>query len=297
VSARSGSLGDRHASPGMETVGRNGNTYSVCDPAGPYSIDPTTGHVADKRHVSISALVAVAFAPVGGIWAAVAYAAGWQWVPVYFVLGALGGLFLGAIASIPFVGAFWVYDSVANRRHGRRGSLHIDDVGSRAWRLCDIAWQIGRVHSWREGKVDSERRVASIVWSAVQRVVESDREYPDAVRALNHPNLRELAEGKIRRIEQERESLEIVEGNLRKVLDAARSIDAARARAAREREIAKLRLAEEWELRNRLTADERRLLADSDSLNQEADKSAGLVAETEAIAGWLAESDRMLRDI
>ncbi|HSU08536.1 MAG TPA: hypothetical protein VLK57_04980 [Pseudonocardia sp.] len=196
--------------------------------------------------------MAVAFAPVGGIWAAVAYAAGWQWVPVYFVLGALGGLFLGAI---------------------------------------------GRVHSWREGKVDSERRVASIVWSAVQRVVESDREYPDAVRALNHPNLRELAEGKIRRIEQERESLEIVEGNLRKVLDAARSIDAARARAAREREIAKLRLAEERELRDRLTADERRLLADSDSLNQQADKSACLVAETEAIAGWLAESDRMLRDI
>jgi hypothetical protein len=81
------------------------------------------------------------------------------------------------------------------------------------------------------------------------------------------------------------------------VLDAARSIDAARTRAARDREIAKLRQAEERELRNRLTADEQRFLADNDALDRQADKSAGLVAETEAIAGWLAESDRMLRDL
>jgi hypothetical protein len=36
---------------------------------------------------------------------------------------------------------------------------------------------------------------------------------------------------------------------------------------------------------------------DGDAVNRQADKSAGLVAEAEAVAGWLVESDRMLGDI
>ena len=203
---RRGASGDRYASPEMATVGRNGNTYSVCDPEGPYTIDPLTGHLAHSRQVSISAFFAFAFAAVGAIWAAAVTTSGWQWVPLHFVLGALAGFFVGAIASIPFVGAFWVYQSVVNRRRGRRGVLETGDVGSRAWRLGDLAWQIARVDSWRDKTVDPERRVASIVWSAMSRALESDREYSDAVRALDHASLRELAEDKIRRVEQGRKS-------------------------------------------------------------------------------------------
>jgi hypothetical protein len=46
-----------------------------------------------------------------------------------------------------------------------------------------------------------------------------------------------------------------------------------------------------------LTGNERRGSTPSDVSDRRADESAGLAAEAKAIAGWLAESDRMLRDI
>jgi hypothetical protein len=246
----------------------------------------------------ISTSVALAFAPIGAIVAAAsAGAIGWWWAPVLFVLGALAGFVAGAIASIPFVGASWVYQSIVNRRRSNRGFLQVTDRRSQAWTMCDLAWQIAGLDSWRDRTVDPERRAPSIVWSAVERITGLDREYPDAARALTHPSLKELAEEKIRRIEEERESLKCIEGNLRKVVDTARAIDAARAQTAWEREIAKQRRAEEQELRGRLTGNDRQGSTTDDVSNRRADESAGLAAEAKAIAGWLAESDRMLRDI
>ena len=292
-----GSSSSHYASDAMPTVGRVNGTYVVCDPTGAYTVDIDTGKVTVGRHPLIRSLFGIAGGLTGGVWLALS-ASPWGWAIPLFVVGAVCGFIAGALVSLPLVGASWAIQFLADLRHGRPRSIKgIDDTSSQAWRLCDLAWRIGRVGSWRDRTVDPERRVATIVWSAVERSVAAEGQHADAIRALDHPNLTTLAESMLARIEQERRSLCAVESNLQKVLDTARGIDAARVQSARDREVAQRRRAEEQELLVRLTGDHRRHGPDGSVSELQAERSAGLAAEAHAIAGWLAESDKMLRDL
>ena len=220
-----GSSSSHYASDAMPTVGRVNGMYVVCDPTGAYTVDIDTGKVTVGRHPLIRSLFGIAGGLTGGVWLALS-ASPWGWAIPLFVVGAVCGFIAGALVSLPLVGASWAIQFLADLRHGRPRSIKgIDDTSSQAWRLCDLAWRIGRVGSWRDRTVDPERRVASIVWSAVERSLAAESQHADAVRALDHPNLKTLAESMLARIEQERRSLSAVESNLQKVLDTARGID------------------------------------------------------------------------
>lgn len=105
-----------------------------------------------------------------------------------------------------------------------------------------------------------------------------------------------MATETIAKVERERESLNSVESNLKKVLESAESIDRQRIQIAREQEIARQRMLEERELRKRLS-EHLGSIADPIKSDTQADVSAGLAAEAEVVASLLAESDRMLRDM
>jgi hypothetical protein len=208
------------------------------------------------------------------------------------------GFLAGAIASLPFVGASQAYQYFTDRRHGRPRSYTITDDGNpQAWRLCDLAWRTAQTESWSNRTVDPQRKLAAVVWSAVERITAIERQRSDARRALEHESLRALAEETLARIEREQRSLDAIESNVEKVFAAADRIDVARALAAREREVRELRLAEERELLGRLTGDPYGRPTGAQTSDHAADRSAGMAAEAEAVAGWLAESDRMLRDL
>ena len=296
-STSDGASSGQYASSAMPTIGRVNGVYVVCDPASAYTVDIDTGKFSVGRHPLVMSLFGIGGALTGGVLMALS-ASPWGWAIPLFVVGAVCGLITGVAVSIPLVGVSWAIQFLADLRHGRPRSIKgINDTSSQAWRLCDLAWRIGRVGSWRDQTVDPERRVASIVWSAVERSLAAESQHADAVRALDHANLKTLAESILARIEQERRSLSTVESNLQKVLDTARGIDSERAQAARDREIAQRRRAEEQELLGRLTGDHRRQGPDSSVSALQAERSAGLAAEAQAIAGWLAESDKMLRDL
>ncbi len=286
-----------YASSAMPTVGRINGVYVVCDPASAYTVDIATGKVSVSRHPLVKRLFGIAGALTGGVSLALT-ASPWEWALPFFVVGAVCGLMVGTLVSLPVVGVSWAIQLLADLRNGRPRFIGgIGNKSSQAWRLCDLAWHLGRVGSWRDKTVDPERRVAPIVWSAVERSLAAESHNADAVRALGHPNLKTLAESTLARIGQERRSLAAVESNLQKVLETARGIDAARVRAADDRKVAQRRRAEEQELLVRLTGDHGRRGADGAVSELQAERSAGLAAEAQAIADWLAESDKMLRDL
>lgn len=291
-SASGASSAPYYSSPQMNTVGSCSDSFVICDPAGPYTIFRRTGEACVVRDIVIIGTGPIAGASVGGIWLALD-ASAWQQPAIpLFVLGGFLGALVGTLASsLPLAGSL-AYQAISDRRYGRPRKLRISDRESLEWLLCDLAWQIGRVASWRDKTVDPERRVASIVWAAVERTLDADRQYGDAIQAIGHPGLKQLGEQVLAKIEAERRSLKAVAANLCEVLKTARGIDADRLRVAEQRKLADERGLEERELLRRLTGEPRS--ADSDF---QSDRSAGLVAETEAIADWLAESDRMLRDL
>ena len=296
-STSDGASSGQYAPSAILTVGRINGAYVACDPASAYTVDVYTGKVSVGRHPLITSLLGIGGALAGGVLLALS-AAPWGWAIPLFVVGAVSGLIAGAVVSVPLVGVSWAIQFLVDLRHGRPRSIKgINDTSSQAWRLCDLAWRIGRVGSWRDQTVDPQRRVALIAWLAVERSLAAESQHVDAVRALGHPNLEMLAQSTLARIEQERQSLNMVESNLQKVLDTARSIDAERAQAATDREIAQRRRVEERELLGRLTGHRRRRGSDGRVSALQAERSAGLAAEAEAIAGWLAESDKMLRDL
>jgi hypothetical protein len=270
------------------------NRYVLVDPAGPYRIGSTGKAVADRGEglMMIIALVAVLGC---GAWGA---SFGWGWFTgvLFFVLGGIGGFFAAGLLSVPVLGICRRMQESDDRKAQRTTSLSVTPTNGRAWRLCTTAAQIARVGAWQDQTVDRDRRVASIVWAAVERSLIVDRQYADAQQALAHENLKELAEQTLERVRREHESLDAVEANLRKILATAAGIDRRRAQLAEERKLAHRRMLEERELRGRLTGSYGSV-SDPFVSDDQADASAGLVAEAETVAALLADSDRMLREI
>ena len=216
------------------------------------------------------------------------------------LLGGSAGALLGGMATVLLGGL------PARRRPARPGEgagvvpagpRHVvRPSDGRAWRLCEIAALLAESTAWADRTVDPERRVPSIIWSAVGRSLLVDRQYQDAQRAADHPSLEDLARDTLARIAAERASLDLIEANLRAVLTTAVGIDERRAQARQDRRSAQQRALEERELRARLAG--RGAVAGSPvESHLQADTSAGLAAEAEVVAELLARSDAMLRDL
>ena len=171
--------------------------------------------------------------------------------------------------------------------------LRVQPSEERAWQLCETAAALAETSSWTDRTVDPARRAPAILWAAVGRSLKVERQYLDVQRALTHESLQDLGRETLARVERERESLDAVEVNLGTVLATARDIDRRRAELEQERAASGPRSAScaaGWPAATARSTG----AADSD---RQADLAAGLAAETEAIAGLLADSDALLQDL
>jgi hypothetical protein len=119
------------------------------------------------------------------------------------------------------------------RRADERPRLRVAPADERAWRLCETVAGLAATNSWTDRTVDPQRRAPAILWEAVGRSLAVERQYLDAERALGHESLHDLGRETLARVERERESLDAIELNLRRVLATAQDIDRQRERRAR----------------------------------------------------------------
>jgi hypothetical protein len=207
---------------------------------------------------------------------------------LYFLLGGSVGALAGAAVAALATGLPHTW----HRSTDDGPRLRVRPSEERAWRLCETVAALAETSSWADRTVDPKRRAPAILWSAVGRSLEVERQYLDAQRALDHESLQALGRETLARVERERESLDEVEVNLRKVLAAALEIDRERARLALERQ----KWAEERELRGRMAGSYGSAVGRAES-DWQADLSAGLAAEAAAIAELLAASDALLHEL
>jgi hypothetical protein len=206
---------------------------------------------------------------------------------LFFLLGGSGGAVIGGALS-----ALVTRLPVTWRRADERPRLRVTAADERAWRLCETVACLAATNSWTDRTVDPRRRAPAILWAAVGRSLAVERQYLDAERALDHESLHDLGRETLARVERERESLDAIELNLRRVLTTAQDIDRQRERRAKEQE----KRAEERQLRTRMASSVGSAVETTQS-DQHADVSAGMAAEAEAIAELLAASDALLHDL
>jgi hypothetical protein len=257
-------------------------------------VDPASRHTAQgrpERSVDFGpAIRTVIFliCIVGcGVWAAQDKAS----TPVamlFFLLGGSGGALIGGMLVVLVTGLPHTWHRSAD--DGPR--LLVQPSDERAWRLCEAVAALAETSSWTDRTVDPRRRAPAILWAAVGRSLEIERQYLDAERALSHESLHALGQETLARVERERASLDAIETNLRTVLASAQDVDRRRA----ELEQLRQKRAEERELRSRMAGNQA-LLADQAAAAHQADLSAGLAAEAAAVADLLAASDALLHDL
>lgn len=287
-----GLIWDDH--PTMPSVARFRKVYSedgfflICDPGGDYRIVADGKVTRDRRDVA-ERVWALVTALICAIWAAT-NATSLGEIFAFFIGGAMGGLILGCMIGV----CITEIAGVMHRESDQSNSRKITTDSHQAWRLCLTVAKLAQVKSWADGTVDPTGRAPSILWSAVGRSMALDCQYVDATKALKHTSLETLAKETLSKIDRERQSLNAIEANLNKVLTTAIGIDEQRVQIAAEKKLAEQRRREEQELRRRLAGYD--TVAAPQVSDTQADRSAGLAAETEVIADLLAESDRMLRE-
>ena len=275
--------------PSLAKYERHGDQrgwYVVVDPTGRYTAQGRAERTFDFGPAVRSLIFLVSI--VGcGLWAARERSS----TPVamlFFVLGGCGGALLGGLVSALLTGLPHTWHRAP--KDGPR--LRVLPSDERAWRLCEAVAGLAETSAWSDRTVDPQRRAPAILWAAVGRSLEVERQYLDAQRALDHESLQALGRETLARVEAEREALDAIETNLRTVLVTARDIDRRRADLAR----ARAKRAEERELRSRMAESYGPAVGPSGS-DRQADISAGLAAETEAIADLLAASDALLHEL
>ncbi len=260
--------------------------YVVVDPAGRFSALGRAERIVDLGP-AIRAVIFLICIVGCGLWAARDRSS----TPItllFFLLGGCGGALLGGLVAALLTGLPHTW----HRSADNAPRLRVQPSEERAWQLCETAAALAETSSWTDRTVDPARRAPAILWAAVGRSLEVERQYLDVQRALTHESLQDLGQETLARVERERESLDAVEVNLGTVLATARDIDRRRA----ELEQMRRKRAEERELRSRMAGSHGSLTGAADS-DRQADLAAGLAAETEAIAGLLADSDALLQDL
>ena len=209
-------------------------------------------------------------------------------VPTFAILVGLAG-WLSLLAAST-IGAIY-----RTSRDHPAAYLRVDQHDTLAWRLCRVTEAVIKTTAWRHGTVDPSRQVAIISWSAIGRALMATRRLDDARRATAHLSLAAMADEAIAALEQEMEALEQIYLNLGRVLLAAKSVDEQRIAAEQRRKDRLTQKREEAELRQKLTGSAPTVDL-HDSL-AEADRSAGVAAETNVVAQLLAQSEQLLRDV
>ncbi len=260
--------------------------YVVADPAGRYPAQGRAELTIDfgPAMQGIAYLVSI----VGcGLWAARGAAS----IPealLWFLLGGCVGAVIGGALATLATGLPHTW----HRSSDNEPRLRVLPTDRRAWRLCETVAGLADTSSWTDRTVDPARRAPAILWSAAGRSLAVERQSLDAERALDHESLQDLGRQTLARVERERESLDVVERNLRAVLAAALDIDQQRARRVREQQ----KRAEERELRSRMAGGIGPVVGPIES-DPHADAAAGLAAEAAAIAELLAASDALLDEL
>lgn len=265
--------------------------FVVVDPAACWRIR-TDGHVStdglNKRTIFVVIAISVSFCTVLGLSTSIDSS------HPRLSVSAVLGLALGGITVMVANAALDQRRHMACTRAGIPLSWNVGPGDGRARRLCEIAAQISQCQAWRNGTVDAGRQVPAILWSAVGRALTLEQRRRDAERALRHDSLRELAQHTLLTTKRELGSLGLVEDNLNRVLVIAWSLSERPAQLARDAEARRRRKAEEQELRARLSYS---FIADPvQESDEQADRSAGLLAEVTVVSELLAASDRMLRN-
>ncbi|GAA1272799.1 hypothetical protein GCM10009609_39870 [Pseudonocardia aurantiaca] len=278
---------------------RNSNAseewYIVANPLGRYVITSRgdiRGQISKAARIGAASSAITAGLLVATWSAATAPSTGWV-IARFIVGGAIGLASVWCLATL----ILWLSSAISAAHAINRDRCEVyvrvtpDDT--RGWRLCQIAEAINDVAAWRDGTVDPGRRVSLILWSAIRRTVSVAERLDDAKRASAYPSLSGVAHEALRTIGLENDALDQVHLNLGRILLAAQSVD------QQQRDIEgslKARIHQEREeelLRRRLSGGPSTL--DLHDSREEADRSAGAAAESQAIAQLLAESEQILR--
>jgi hypothetical protein len=161
-----------------------------------------------------------------------------------------------------------------------------------AWQMCETVYDLVQCRSWVDRTVDPQRRIPLLLWSAVRRSLEVEKQQDAVSRARSHPSLDDLAQEAAAKIERERAALSTVARNLRAIRDAARKVDRTRDERVQQQRAAREKQQEERQLRSVLLGTS--TSASPEHSESRADAAAGLAAEAETVAALLADTDRIL---
>ncbi len=161
-----------------------------------------------------------------------------------------------------------------------------------AWQMCETVYDLVQCRSWVDRTVDPQRRIPLLLWSAVRRSLEVEKQQDAVYRARSHPSLDDLAQEAAAKIERERAALSTVARNLRAIRDAARKVDRTRDERVQQQRAAREKQQEERQLRSVLLGTS--TSASPEHSESRADAAAGLAAEAETVAALLADTDRIL---
>jgi hypothetical protein len=267
--------------------------YIVTNPLKRYVVTPR-GDVRKQissRAASIAGILTIIAGPLAGI-LTMTSSPDLDWTPrqiVFYAVGYTGFVGLSAWLTLRLVAAY------QTGRDRADAYLRVDPHNALAWRLCRVTESVIRTAAWRDGTVDPNRQVAIISWSAIGRSLMAAQRLDDARRAIAHSSLAGLAKEALAKLEEEMDALEQIYLNLGRVLLAAKSVDEQRILSEQRRKDRIAQRREEAELRQKLTGSTQAL--DAYVSFEDADRSAGVAAETNAIAQLLADSEELLRDV
>jgi hypothetical protein len=201
------------------------------------------------------------------------------------------GIFVGGVVGLPM---FKVMEYLDKGRERRRPEAfaRVTHQNDQARQMCEAAHDLAKCRSWIDRTVDPQRRIPLLLWTAVRRSLELEKQQDAVSRARSHPSLDDLAREAAAKIAREHAALSIVAQNLQAIRDAARQVDRTREARAQQRKADREKQQEEMHLRSVLLGTS--TSPSPENSERRADAAAGLAAEAETVAALLADTDRIL---
>jgi hypothetical protein len=179
------------------------------------------------------------------------------------------------------------------REHRRPEAFaRVTPGNDQAWQICETMSDLVKCRSWVDRTIDPQRRIPALLWAAVRRSLEVEKQQDAVSRAGSHPSLDDLVREAAAKIARERAALDTVAQNLRAIRDAARKVDRTQDERMQQQRTAREKQHEEMQLRSVLF--ETSTSTAPEHSESRADATAGLAAEAETVAALLADTDRIL---
>jgi hypothetical protein len=80
--------------------------------------------------------------------------------------------------------------------------------------MCETVYELAKCRSWADRTVDPHRRIPVLLWAAVRRALEVEKQQDAVSRARSHPSLDDLAREAAAKTARERTALSTVDKNL-----------------------------------------------------------------------------------